>query len=378
MKTKNILINYTGRASGGASYAYEMTKGLIENGVNVYAIISKNVANISDWKKLDTKELIIIDTYTSKISFFINTILFFLYGRLLIKKRLKKVKLDAIYVPMGTYWTKLIDNIFKDINVYYTVHDPIAHSGESFFNRCYYHIYKMEIQSAYKVIVLSSRFVSVVTKIYKKDSKDIIVVPHGAFWEYREKYISSKKRTEENKKKAIGKVNFLFFGRIEKYKGIEILLKAYKKLEDNFHNKVTITIAGKGDLKPYAMEVEKINNLILLNYLIPDEEIGLLYSSERVVTVLPYLDATQSGVIPTAEMFKSLVIASDTGALNEQLDGGRYGLLFNVGNWEELYKIMEDVVLNYDAYSGFIKRGYEYISELTWDKLAKRIINQIT
>ena len=42
-------------------------------------------------------------------------------------------------------------------------------------------------------------------------------------------------------------INFLFFGRIEKYKGIQLLAKAYKELVQTPHLDITLTIAGSGN-----------------------------------------------------------------------------------------------------------------------------------
>jgi hypothetical protein len=53
---KKILVNFIGKRGAGPIYALEMTKGLLKNGAIVYAIISKEIENIDDWKKLDLKK----------------------------------------------------------------------------------------------------------------------------------------------------------------------------------------------------------------------------------------------------------------------------------------------------------------------------------
>ena len=43
---KTIVCNYIGKKGGGPLYAYEMTRGLIQNGVNVIAILPDNIENV--------------------------------------------------------------------------------------------------------------------------------------------------------------------------------------------------------------------------------------------------------------------------------------------------------------------------------------------
>ena len=123
--------------------------------------------------------------------------------------------------------------------------------------------------------------------------------------------------------------------------------------------------------------MQNIKNLTLLNFLIPDEHIIDLFSGNNVVTVLPYKDATQSGVIATAAMFDSLIVASDTGGLTEQLQDGRLGVLFACNSVEDLRIKMCDIVKNYPSYKKYITASRKYINSLSWSNLSKIIINDI-
>jgi glycosyltransferase involved in cell wall biosynthesis len=59
---------------------------------------------------------------------------------------------------------------------------------------------------------------------------------------------------------------------------------------------------------------------------ISNEERATLFQRAAVV-VLPYVSATQSGVIPVAYSFRKPVVATTVGALPEYVDHGRTGLL---------------------------------------------------
>lgn len=373
MMIKNILIIYTGRTGAGISYAYEMCKGFLKNGAHVYAVISKQSNNFDDWGSLPLEKIVGINTYTNKQEFIFNTILFFLFKRKYIKKEFINVKFDAVYVPMGTYWSSMISSLFPDVPVYYTIHDITPHSGENLFNKIWCYFAKREIKNAYRVIVLSRMFIPDVKNMYNKMEKDIVFLPHAAFWQYVDKYKANNFSYLSYQSK---KINFIFFGRIEKYKGLNILIEAYRQLYNEIGDKITLTIAGKGHIDNFA-GIKQLSGITIINEMIPEEDIGALFDGPNIVTVLPYIDATQSGVVPTAAMFNSLTIVSDAGALPEQVGNGKYGVIIKANNIDSLKKAMLDVVVNYSKYMKIKKQANAYVKSLTWEKLARKVIDEV-
>ena len=69
MSKKTIVVNFPGRKGGGAVYAYEMTKSLIENGSSVYAIIAKDIENLMKWQKLELEDLVLLPTYSNNLDY---------------------------------------------------------------------------------------------------------------------------------------------------------------------------------------------------------------------------------------------------------------------------------------------------------------------
>ena len=93
--------------------------------------------------------------------------------------------------------------------------------------------------------------------------------------------------------------------------------------------------------------------------------------------MIPYLDATQSGVIPIAYEYEIPIIASNTGGLREQLDDGRIGLLFEAGNEKDLAMQMEYIMDNkieFDRQAELIKKFRE---TLNWDVLARQLLKKL-
>lgn len=114
----------------------------------------------------------------------------------------------------------------------------------------------------------------------------------------------------------------LFFGRVEKYKGIDILLKAF--LASNINR--PLVIAGKGEFEGKI----KTSNIIYIDRYINDEEIRSMYENARYV-VYPYISATQSGVLSVASFFKKPMVLSDIPFFKETASGNS-GVVFFKSN----------------------------------------------
>jgi glycosyltransferase involved in cell wall biosynthesis len=375
MRERKILVIFLGTHNAGPVYAYEMTKGLIQNGATVSAIISSYAVNISAWRSLPLKRLVEIPTYRDKKEFLIETCKFFLYKRRQLKKSFSGEYFDAVYSPFFAAWNHWAIKSFSDIPLLYTVHDPILHSDESKFNRIINGFVAKDIKAADKVIVLSSIFRKYVSEYYKRRDENIIVLPHGTFETYKE-VGNNQTEASEWYGEHPDSINFLFFGRIEYYKGLDLLIEAYSTLEKKYLNRVSLLIAGKGDFSSYRDAFNQLSNAKLLNYMIPDEDVMSLFHGKNVITVLPYRDATQSGVINLAAQSSSLIISTNVGGLPEQLDYGKAGILTDP-TVRGLLEVMNEVTENIKGYSRIIEYGKSKVGNLTWKNLSKELLRQI-
>lgn len=370
---KNILVNFLGRKGGTALYAYEMTKGLIENGAEVYAIVSKQNEMIDEWKKLKLKKLIIISTYTNKYNFIINSIKFYLFSRLKIKSYLKNEKIDCIYIPCFHPWFSSVNKLFNKVNtkVVITIHDPIPHTGSFLKNKLIWLAQKKDLLKADEIIILSNRFKKYVETTYVKRSDQVHVIPHGVFDYYSKLNLKINSSMYDEKK-----INFIFFGRIEPYKGLNILAEAYKKVSEKYKN-ISLTVIGNGDFSPYKKVYKNLYNFKLVNRWIKDEEVNSFFYGKNIVTILPYLDATQSGVINIAMLNNSLVIATNTGGIKEQVEDKKTGLLISPNNIDELYNAMIYVIENKEKCKVFVQEANKSLLKLNWKVLSKDLLNII-
>lgn len=357
-----VVVNYLGRKGGGMVYAYEMTKGLVDNGCDVYAIVPEGIENLSMWKKLQLKELIVIKTYTDKVSFVWSSFRFVFRDLWKLKKHFQSIPIDVCYVPMLQPWAPLLNLIFRKSKLITTLHDPRKHEGRSWARTV---IKDLAAKGSDKVIILSETFREYTVRHFGMENHRIHMIPHGVFDYYEQLAV-------QNIEPMKARTNFLFFGRIEPYKGLQLLAQAYARLVMEGYD-VSLRIAGCGKLGKLHDVFAKLESVQIDNRFIPDQEVFQYFKGDRIVVVLPYLTATQSGVIPIAMQAGSQVIATDTGGLREQTCDGKYAILC-APEVDALYEAMKEAACNYEQYADMRSSAEKYVRTLSWDVLAQRLI----
>ena len=134
------------------------------------------------------------------------------------------------------------------------------------------------------------------------------------------------------------KHTILFFGIIRPYKGLATLIQAAEELNSDIH----VVIAGEcyGSWNPYNKLIQSspaASRIHVLNEYIPDSELPYVFGASDLV-VLPYLNASQSGVTATAVHYNLPIVASDVGDLSATIVPGVTGELVTPGSSKELAK----------------------------------------
>lgn len=359
---KKILITFLFKEGAGPVFTLEMARGLAQNNCEVHALLSSKISNRKDWEKeRNLKSVSFIETGTRKTAIQ-ATCDFFLKKRFAIRQRFKQICFDY---AISTFYHPWASTVLKCFNVDKKViicHDPIFHSGVGLFEKWMTTRY---IKTADDIVVLTRSFIPIVEKKYGYSENHIHYMPHGRMSLYKQK---GNRLTGVN-----DVVNFLFFGRIGEYKGLNVLAEAYGRICQSYSN-VTLTVAGSGDFGKYKSLFANVENIRIENRYIDDDEIDSFFSVPNTVVVLPYLDASQSGVIPIALEYQTPIIASDTGGLKEQLNDGRIGLFCKAGDVNSLVIQMAYILNNPNHFEMERKKMKEYLQCLDWSVVTKNII----
>lgn len=121
----------------------------------------------------------------------------------------------------------------------------------------------------------------------------------------------------------------LFFGFVRPYKGLEYLIQALQLVlaQKAVHLLVVGEFWSSSDFyERYAREYGVEPAVTFVNQYVPNEELGQYFDLADVV-VLPYISATQSGVVQLAFGFGKPVITTRVGGLHEVVQDGVNGLV---------------------------------------------------
>ena len=176
------------------------------------------------------------------------------------------------------------------------------------------------------------------------NDKKIHVIPHFDYgYLLNDRQQVNAKLTEEN----LHTDYVLFFGRIAPYKGLELLVNASRIVKMKMGHEFILLIAGEGDISLLKnhMSDDDYAYIHILNKRVPYQEIPNLFKGAKFL-ILPYVDASQSGVIPLAYTFSKPVIVSNVGSLSEYVEHGKTGLIFEPSNTEQLSKYILDLAKN--------------------------------
>ncbi|ABN56609.1 MULTISPECIES: glycosyltransferase family 4 protein [Methanoculleus] len=166
----------------------------------------------------------------------------------------------------------------------------------------------------------------------------------------------------------------LFFGRIHHYKGLDCLIRAEPLISREVPG-VRIVVAGTGeDFGRYREAVAGRDAFEVHNYRIPYEEGARLFQQASVVA-LPYLEASQSGVIPTAYGFKRPVVVTNVGGLPEAVDDGVTGYVVPPRDPESLARAIVALLKDPTACRRMGEQGYTKLkTDMAWSTISLTLL----
>lgn len=341
-----------------------MANSLISEGHDVSVLLGKYVYDKEMYIHSTNVRIMTLPIKKSYLNILLNLINPLTYFSIL--QKIKTENPDVIHLMLDDAISGVVFYLLrtKKVKLIWTEHDPILHSGESYLIKYYFYISKRLLRtSSLHIIVHGERLKQILIDQGVPQNK-IGVVPHGEFSYYTQ---WSEDVTEEEN-------TVLFFGRIQEYKGLEYLIRSVPIVKMNIPT-IKVLIAGEGDIPQCDEILEHAVNFEIHNHYIPDHEVAHFFQRAKAI-ILPYIDGTQTGIIPVAYSFKKPVIVTDVGSIAEVVEDSITGIIVPPKDSESIAQAIIKILQNNTLKKSMGECGYiKMKNELSWDIIAKKTID---
>lgn len=287
-------------------------------------------------------------------------------------KEIKKFEPDVLII---SYWMSFFVPAYAHIanrmkgscKVITLIHNAIPHEPR-FFDKPLASLFFKQNDG---FIIMSETVKNDLLRLYPEAKYTLKPHPlYDQFGEKKEKHFAREQLGIDKDKKTL-----LFFGLIRDYKGLDLLIEAFNKLDDSYQ----LVIAGEsyGPFDKYEERIKQSahrENIHVLNRYIQDSEVPLLFSAADL-NILPYRSATQSGVISIAYHFETPMIVTPVGSLPESIVPQGVGLATENVSAEALSTtIQKFFTTNPEYFSANFKREKK---NLSWESFTEELVSFI-
>lgn len=248
----------------------------------------------------------------------------------------RRQKADIVFASFSHPWNPLVLPLVQRKSRPYVlmVHDGLRHSDDKSSSPQFW--LDLEVKMADAFVTMSDHVKSQLVACKSVSEDRVLRVPMGSY--------PAASGGLEPRSVGTPARRLLLFGRIERYKGITMALEAFALLRAARPD-ATLHIAGSGDFSPYRGRAAEIEGVTTDIRYIGEEEIPFLLAAHDIL-VLPYQEATQSGVVSVANSAGVPVVATPVGGLVEQIKDGETGILAKgltpADFCEALLRLMDD------------------------------------
>ena len=167
----------------------------------------------------------------------------------------------------------------------------------------------------------------------------------------------------------------LFFGFVREYKGLKYLLDAMKKIKTKMPETQLWVVGDFGENKEqYLKQIQdnEIRDQINLEEgYIPDKEVEKYFAVADLV-VLPYISATQSGIVQIAYGFEKPVVVTDVGGLPDVVQDHKTGYVVPKENADAIADAVTDF-FQVDTDIPWKECIREQAGVFSWETMVERI-----
>lgn len=341
MGRKVLLVHWGQTGGGGPRFTYELARCWAERYPGEASIsFNVNAESAADYRSLDIPRLEVRTYRRTKPG-----VLLGLYRLPIIAWRLRRFlrmhDVGAVVCVMTSVFQWMIVPRILPSTVRYIVcvHDALPHLGEERPGQAF--ALRSELGRANIAVVFSQSVASQLEAQVDSNRTPIVTSVHPA-WSNRRNSLSRVRRLPE-----CGPFTLGFFGRLLPYKGLDLFLEAARILTVR-GLPIRIEVHGSGpdgSLRDDATDLDAVWNLQWID----DSEVeGIVDRFDLLV--LPYREASQSGVFAYSLTLGIPAVATPVGGLIEQIEETGAGILANQPTSSALADAIECLLTNPGQY----------------------------
>jgi glycosyltransferase involved in cell wall biosynthesis len=355
-----LLLWHLGRRGGGPRYTLELARSLMDRpDVRLCLALSRQSEMFEETAALGLPVLA-IDTYRSAGQFAAASLRLPSIRRQ-IAEFIASQRLEVALCSMVHLWNPLLVGPIRRAGALnaLVVHDAAPHPGDNHLIRN--RLMRNDFRLADLLVSLTDSVAERLTAEQGLAPAKIIRSQLGPF-----RYGASA----DIRPRRLGASPFqlLFFGRLLPYKGLDLLIDAMRLLAQD-DVPVQLRLVGQGPLDLGDLP----GNVTLERGWIDEAEVPSLFAACDLV-VLPYIESSQSGVLPIASHLALPALVTPVGGLLQQVEQGRLGFVADeisaAGLARKIRAIFQDSA-GYESMSqALAARG----SDGQWQEIADRLV----
>jgi glycosyltransferase involved in cell wall biosynthesis len=240
---------------------------------------------------------------------------------------IRALRPDVMHLQSGVIWELALPSVLRRIPAVLTVHDLTRHPTHNGRAGTPQRVLDYALRVCDGIVVHGPALQDAARQRCDRlgVSRNIRSIPHGTLSRYGQGRARASPRSK----------TVLLFGTLDKYKGVEYLIAAEKEIRRRVPD-VRIVIAGKSAVPGYYEQlVEAGQSIEIRSSRQSDADVRALFESADVL-VLPYIEASQSGVLQVGFAFGVPPVVTSVGALTDVVQHGRNGIVVPPHDSEQL------------------------------------------
>lgn len=367
MKILQVIPYFAFERGGDVNVCYNISREFTRKGHEVTILTTSFDYNKEDTYSIENLEMVPID-YKFNLALFIYSPD--------IKKWLKEhiEEYDIIHLhELRSYQNNVVVKFAKKHNIPYILQPHAStpkHVNKSFIKNIYDFAYGNNImQNATTTIAVSEE-----EAYYDKlmHAQDVQVIYNGMNISDYENLPAKGNYLDKN----VHSPYILYLGRLDKLKGIDILIRAFSRLPKEFDH-YKLVIAGKKT--SYQEELEEIikkenltDKVLFTGFVEEENKISMYHDASLFVNPVKYMGGVSITVFESLLSGTPIIVTPESGELVKKIDAGS---LVEYGDINSLKEEMVKSLTDKEMTQKQVTRGQKYIREnLNWDKVSDKIL----